>query len=95
MAGSNAVTILQSNLPNAPVSIACSSASGTTFSPSGNVLASTEDAGEIKVYGAPTASPAQMAPAMLQGGNQPLNVTNPYLAMNWCIAYMGIFPSRP
>lgn len=95
MAGSNSVSILQSNLPNAPVNIHCSTAAGSTFNPNGNVLANTEDANELKVYGSPSASPGMMAPAMLQGGNQPLNVTNPYLAMNWCIAWQGIYPSRP
>ncbi|WP_439861180.1 phage tail protein [Pseudomonas sp. MBLB4136] len=28
------------------------------------------------------------------GGSQPLEVMNPYLALNFCIAVMGIFPSR-
>lgn len=28
------------------------------------------------------------------GGNQPFNILNPYLGMNYCIALEGIFPSR-
>lgn len=28
------------------------------------------------------------------GGNQGFNSMNPYLAVNWCIALFGIFPSR-
>lgn len=89
------VSITTVNLPSAPVLIPCSSAAGTTFSPAGNVPASTEDANELALYGAPTASPGAMTPATLNGGNQPINVTNPYNVMNWCIATEGIYPQRP
>ena len=95
MAGTNSVHILVTNLPNAPINIPCSNAPGTTFEPSGHVPASAENANEASIYGNPATSPGAMAPAMLQGGNQPLNVTPPYLVMNWCIATEGIFPSRP
>ena len=39
-----------------------------------------------------TASPGQIG---TNGGNQPHNNLSPYLALNWCIATQGIFPSRP
>ena len=29
------------------------------------------------------------------GGNQPVNIQNPFLGMNYCIALEGIYPSRP
>lgn len=37
-----------------------------------------------------------MAPGMIQiaGGNQPVNQRGPYLTLMWCIALVGIFPSR-
>lgn len=31
----------------------------------------------------------------ISGGNQPFNVMNPYLALNFSIALQGIYPSRP
>ncbi len=93
--GSNAVSITTANLPSAPVVIRCSNAVGSTFEPSGMVPASAENANEAPIYGNPATSPGSMAPAMLQGGNQPLNVNPPYLVMTWCIATEGIYPSRP
>lgn len=41
-------------------------------------------------------SPLNMggAQAGLAGGNQPMDIMNPYLALNFSIAIMGIFPSR-
>lgn len=41
-------------------------------------------------------SPVHMggAQAGLTGGNQPMDLMNPYLALNFSIAIMGIFPSR-
>lgn len=35
------------------------------------------------------------APALANnGGNQPVNIMQPYIALNYCIALVGIFPSR-
>lgn len=41
-------------------------------------------------------SPVNMggAQASIAGANQPMNLMNPYLALNFSIAIMGIFPSR-
>jgi microcystin-dependent protein len=41
---------------------------------------------------ATTLAPSAVAPA--SGGGQAHNNLQPYLAMNWCIALFGIFPSR-
>jgi microcystin-dependent protein len=43
-------------------------------------------AGAIALSGNPTAATA--------GGSQPFPVVQPYLALNYCIALVGIFPSR-
>jgi microcystin-dependent protein len=92
-AGTNTVSILPTNLPSAPIMIKCSAGEGTSPEPSGNVMAVSK-AGD-DVYGAASGAFDAMAPATLQGGNQPIDVTPPYLVMNWCIATEGIFPSRP
>ncbi len=41
---------------------------------------------------ATTLAPAQIAQA---GGGLPHNTLQPYLALTWCIALQGIYPSRP
>ena len=43
-----------------------------------------------------TTSPVAMAPNMIgpTGGSQPFSILQPYLALNFCIALEGIFPSR-
>jgi microcystin-dependent protein len=47
-------------------------------------------------YIASVTSPATMAPQMISntGGNQPFEILQPYLTLNYCIALEGIFPSR-
>jgi microcystin-dependent protein len=47
-------------------------------------------------YIASVTSPATMAPPMISstGGNQPFEILQPYLTLNYCIALEGIFPSR-
>lgn len=39
-----------------------------------------------------TLSPVTIAPT---GGSQPVNIVTPYLAVNYIIAWSGVFPSRP
>jgi microcystin-dependent protein len=67
---------------------------GTFGGPQGRYLgASQTDGNKIYYEGSPN---RQMAANMLTiaGGNQPFSILNPYLAMNWCIALQGIYPSR-
>lgn len=40
------------------------------------------------------AADTNMQPTGNTGGNQPVNNLQPYLAINFCIALVGIFPSR-
>ena len=72
-------------------------------SPAGNVLGRTGSGGEV--YHAAPADQDMAADAIEAnvsatttvsptGGGQPVNVRDPYLAMNWCIAVEGIYPSR-
>jgi microcystin-dependent protein len=43
------------------------------------------------------ASPQPLAPGIvdMQGGSQPHNNMQPFMALNFCIALQGIFPPRP
>jgi len=58
-----------------------------------NVLAKT--AGNLTAYNT-AASPSNMNPASITpaGGGTPHENRSPFLAMTWCIALTGIFPSR-
>jgi microcystin-dependent protein len=67
---------------------------GDQTRPPANLLANTPAAATI-YQSAPTAnnfmSAGTIAPA---GGSQPHENRTPFLALNWCIALAGIFPSR-
>ncbi len=96
--GSDAVTVLQSEMPAHSHSLnaenpAVGSADQSAPSPSAVLAAST--GGFAYVTGA-TAPAVQMNPAMIGmlGGSQPHNNLQPYLTLNFCIALQGIFPPR-
>jgi microcystin-dependent protein len=95
MAGTPSITLLTSNLPQHthPVSatlVATSTAPNTDES-SGAILAG------ANIYAA--GANGQLAGVTIQsgmsGGNQPVNIQQPYLGMNFVICTQGIFPSRP
>jgi|SRR4051812_15186170 len=90
--GAESVTLTAANV--APHTHAVSAtATATSKSPSGNVPAYTEGGSS---YGA--ADGTAMADGMCQpnsGGPVPVDTESPYLAMNYCIAVEGIYPSRP
>lgn len=70
---------------------ASTSATGGTASPNNNFLG-----GGNNVYAAPNAGPLTTfrADAITNsGGSQPHNNQQPFLALNFCIALIGIFPS--
>ena len=74
------------------------SGSGTRVSPAGRIFATdTVGGGTEKIFA--TAGSAEVALAVStnlvnDGGNQPHNNMQPYLAINYMIALQGIFPSR-
>jgi microcystin-dependent protein len=90
LAGSESVTILQTQLPQHMHTVLVSSDEGNAVSPAaGNLGAQPRSWGEGGVTGT-------MAPnaATTTGGSQPHENRQPYLALNFCIALQGIFPSR-
>jgi microcystin-dependent protein len=102
-AGANSVTLINGNMPphvhpgqGINVNIPVAAGSGDTDVPNGAFLAqatgdfysSVSTAGNN--YG-PLAISGQTG---IAGSGFPLNITNPYLALNYCIAVEGIFPSR-
>ena len=70
--------------------IMASSLDGNSPLPQGNVLARTTS----QVYASPNGSLTPTNVASLTGSNQPHTNMQPSLTLNFCIALVGIFPSR-
>jgi microcystin-dependent protein len=89
--GQENVAIGIANMPSHNHPLLGTSGDATLSRPGGAVLARTED----EIYGASPDGTTLNALAMgLQGGSIPINNIQPYLALNFCIALQGIFPSR-
>ena len=92
-AGTETVTLTTNNLAAHAHTFAqpCVDDDATGGIPTGKSLATSAN----NIYASP-AGTATMAPGNtgIAGGNQPFGILPPYLAINWCIALEGIFPSR-
>lgn len=89
-AGTETVTLTGQQIPPHQHTVAASDGDATSNKPEGGVLAQ----GNQYTNVAPN---VQMAPTMIPpsgGGGQPHTNIQPYLAINFCIALEGIFPSR-
>lgn len=96
MAGTENVTLIQSQMPQHNHFLQVSSSPGTSNNPAGNVSAVASDVNEGAVNAYGTANDATASPKAvgIAGGSQPHENMQPYLALNYCIALEGIFPSR-
>jgi microcystin-dependent protein len=100
-AGSENVTVIQSDMAAHNHTLGATTSHGTTSSPAGAVLATgvhgtlTTGQDKLLMYSAPptttTLAPTSLAPA---GGSQPHNNVQPSLGLRYCIAMVGVFPSR-
>jgi len=94
--GEEAVTLSVAQMPQHKHQARASSAAGSSASPAGNLWAQvTSTVGNIYAdpgQGAPTASLNN--PVADAGGGQAHNNMQPSLALNYCIALQGLFPSR-
>jgi microcystin-dependent protein len=90
--GSEAVTLLQSEIPSHPHALNASLSDGLFTQPSGQQFA--QGVG-VNIWGtnAPNTTMADTALAPT-GGSLPHNNFMPYLTLNFCIALQGIFPPR-
>ncbi len=96
--GTETVTLLPTNVPSHTHSVTAQSyttRAGGTAAPGNTVLPGSAYAGsaDVIMYGPPPANIA-MAPLSVSGGNAPHANMMPYLAINYCIAISGLFPSR-
>lgn len=94
--GNSNVTLTIANLPPHRPQLYASSTAASVGAPDGALL-STFPAAD-KIY-APPGSPADKAMSPnsigILGGGVPISTQSPSLAMTWCVAWSGIFPSRP
>lgn len=76
--------------------LAASSADGNSNSPVRNSFAKTTNGTNGYITGNPAIN--NMHPDVLRinntGGGQSVNKVSPYLTMRWCVALVGVFPSR-
>lgn len=91
-AGTEAETILASNLPPHSHNLLANSGSANAATPAANFLGESPDA---VLYGS-GGTPVAMAATAVSGagGSQSHNNMQPFLTVNFCIAIQGIFPSR-
>lgn len=93
--GAETVTLTANNLPEHSHALTASTAPATHAAPAaGRVPAQAQNAGVYRDAFAGGATVA-LAATSSAGAGTPLSVRNPYLGMTWCIATVGIYPTRP
>lgn len=99
--GAETVAINAPSYPTHSHTLFAAASTATGNAPGGLMEAEGQTGGRggtvnLALYSA-TGAPTPLVPAALTstvGGNQPHNNIQPYLALNFCIALQGIFPSR-
>lgn len=104
IAGATSVSILTSNMPahvhtlnNVAVKIKASTANADESAAEGNFPATTKASaysGNGATNNVFTGGTAITGTTDIAGSNLPIDITNPYLTINYSIAIQGIFPSR-
>jgi microcystin-dependent protein len=95
--GNSIVTLTIQNLPSHTHQLTASSGANSVNSPAG-ALTATFSSSADKVYtasGAAANTPMSTSAIGFTGGNIPVTVQSPALSMNWCVATVGIYPTRP
>ncbi len=88
--GSSSVTILAASMPAHSHPLGASQSSASTVSPTHNALA------DASLYAGPPYTQSLGSQALSpEGGSQPHDNMQPYLALTFIIALNGIFPQRP
>ncbi len=90
--GQETHTLLATEMPVHNHTAYASTSGGTSSSPSNNYPAANSEG--IEHYGSSENGTMNASAIGTTGGSQPHNNIQPYLAINFCIAISGIFPSR-
>lgn len=94
--GSGTATLTVDQMPTHN-HIVLAAATGPTSNDPANGSLATFPAGAM-IYASPSETPSvPMHPNVVTntGGNQPFSTQSPILSMNWCVAMVGVYPSRP
>jgi microcystin-dependent protein len=102
MSGTEAVTLLESEIPLHNHNFIATTNAASEPAPTGQTMArgawsSGSESGVIGAYTATVTPVVQMAFQALApaGGSLPHNNMQPYLTLRFCIALQGVFPARP
>jgi microcystin-dependent protein len=92
--GAETETLIVAEMPHHTHALKASSTDGDDLNPAGHVLA--RQVGAVYEQNAPAAQLIQMRAGTVTnaGGGQAHDNMQPYLALNFCIALQGLFPSR-
>ncbi|WP_164117520.1 phage tail protein [Stenotrophomonas maltophilia] len=90
--GVEGVVLNVSQMPAHNHSFNGTTTTATTRIPAGNVLLGA--AGTQNIYGPSSGTPVALAPLDTAGQSAAHSNMQPYLAINFCIALQGVFPSR-
>lgn len=91
--GEEAHVLVQGEMPAHSHTAYGDAANGTSDTPT-NLLPARNPAG-IPTYGATPSTPMALSHIAAAGQNQPHANMQPFLAINYCIALSGVYPSRP
>jgi microcystin-dependent protein len=91
--GQDAHTLVAAEVPSHVHALQATTTAATASTPGGNLLANTSGAATLYAV-ASALAPMNAATIANAGGSQPHENRQPFLAMNWCIALAGIFPSQ-
>lgn len=90
--GSDSITLTEAQMPSHNHAVTVDGQPGERKDPAGRSLAGSEDA---NVYApAQNLTPMGANAVTAAGGSQPHNNRQPYLALNFIIALVGLYPSR-
>lgn len=95
MAGTDQVTLISSNLASHTHVFSGSSARPNTPSLAGATLATYGPQQQVYANQAPPNEAMNPATIGAAGSNLPFPIQQPYLAVTYCVALEGVFPSRP
>lgn len=99
MSGAQTHTLITTEMPmhiHTTTTTASTNTDGTTVPTQGSHLASLNGVSKGGLYSSTAGTTVELAGGNsgVAGGSQPFNILNPFLAVNYCIALEGIFPSR-
>jgi microcystin-dependent protein len=92
--GAETITVLASEMPGHTHTLPVSATAGRIATPSPSVVLGATGRGSPDVYSSAQSGTMSASAQSNAGGSLPHNNMMPYLAISYCIALTGIFPSR-